>query len=391
MRAFIKYTKPRLLYCTWLMCALGCSNSAGTAADAIGPIIDAGTVPVTAAAGQADTVVVSGAGSANRPHDSAVATDAPTTATKAPDAAGTSTRADAATPAKDAAVAPRKDAAPSDAAGTAPQKCPASQAPLTAGNQTISLQHGGQARSYILHVPPGVTATKPLAVVFDLHGAYSNASQQQGLSGWDAVAEREGFLTVYPEGTGGFWNVDDTCCGTAGTNKVDDVGFIKAIIKKLSTDTCIDSKRIYATGLSNGGGFTHRLGCDAADAIAAVAPVSTDLRTNPCKPARPISMMEFRGTGDTLEPYEGGVVGPPGGQYTSPGAKGSLKLWTDINQCTGTPKTIDQYCESYTECTGGVETDLCSMPDVGHVPYSNALNFSIVETAWKMFKRQPMK
>ena len=102
-------------------------------------------------------------------------------------------------------------------------------------------------------------------------------------------------------------------------------------------------------------------------------------------------MLEVRGLADTLEPYEGGVVGPAGGQYTSPGAKGSLKLWADINQCTGTPTTIEKYCESYTECKDGVETDLCSLPNVDHGAYGNSLNFNIASTAWKMFQRQPMK
>jgi polyhydroxybutyrate depolymerase len=273
------------------------------------------------------------------------------------------------------------------AADATPQTCSASQP--TPGNLKASLQHGGQSRSYILHVPSGLTGAKPLAVVFDLHGAGGSGSQQQGLSGWDAVANREGFLTVYPDGTGGYWNVDDTCCGTAGTNKIDDVGFVRAIIEKLRAGYCIDSQRIYVSGFSNGGGLTHRLGCEAADVIAAIAPMSTDLRTQPCTPARPISMMEFRGTADSLEPYEGGLVGPAGGQYLAVGAKASLKLWADINLCTGTPTTIDKYCESYTACGGGVETDLCSLPKVDHSPYGNSLSFSVVDTAWKMFQRHP--
>ena len=133
------------------------------------------------------------------------------------------------------------------------------------------------------------------------------------------------------------------------------------------------------------------MGCDAADVVAAVAPVATDLRTQPCNAARPISMMEVRGIDDSLEPYAGGVVGPPDGQYVSPGAQGSLQLWADINQCTGTPVTIEEYCESYTECADGVETDLCSLPGVDHGAYGNSLNFDIASVAWRMFQRQPMR
>jgi polyhydroxybutyrate depolymerase len=303
-------------------------------------------------------------------------------------------RAGAAAPGKDAGAATKdasvstKDAATADASAPEVQKCPASATALKAGNSTGSLSHGGQNRSYLVHVPATATGKTPIPLVIDLHGYSSDGAGQEGISGWNALADKEGFIVVYPNGIGSSWNVDDTCCGTAGTDKVDDVGFIKAVIKRLSEQTCIDKNRIYASGLSNGGGFAHRLGCDAADVIAAIAPVSTDLRTEPCTPARPISVMAFRGTSDTLEPYEGGVVGPSGGQYTSPGAKGSLELWRKIDQCTGTPTAIDQNCESYTACADGVEADLCSMPNVGHVPYSS---FSVIETAWKMFKRQPMK
>jgi polyhydroxybutyrate depolymerase len=289
--------------------------------------------------------------------------------------------------APDAAKPLGADASDASSAGT----CPAGLAAPTAGNRKATLQHGGKSRSYILHVPSGLSAGKPLAVVFDLHGASGSGSSQQGQSGWGATADREKFLMVYPDGIDGYWNVDDTCCGTAGKQKIDDVGFIKAIIVELNKDLCIDAKRIYVTGWSNGGGLTHRMGCDAADVIAAIAPIATDLRTQPCKPSRPISLMEVRGMADSLEPYEGGVVGPAGGQYTDVGAKASQKLWADMNQCTGTTTTIDKYCDSYTACKDGVETNLCSLPGVDHSPYGNSLGFSVPDTAWKMFQRQAMK
>jgi polyhydroxybutyrate depolymerase len=285
------------------------------------------------------------------------------------------------------------DAAKPDApaADGSSQTCPTGLVVPSAGNRKANLQHGGKTRSYTVHVPSGLSAGKPLAAVFDLHGASGSGSGQQGQSGWGAVADRNGFLVVYPDGVDGYWNVDDTCCGTAGKQKIDDVGFLKAIIPQLGKDFCIDAKRIYVTGFSNGGGLAHRMGCDAADVIAAIAPMATDLRTQPCKPVRPISMMEFRGTKDSLEPYEGGLVGPAGGQYVAVGAKASLKLWADINQCTGTATTIDKYCESYTACQDDVETDLCSLTGVDHSPYGNSLNFNVADVAWKMFQRQPMR
>lgn len=278
----------------------------------------------------------------------------------------------------------------SGAAGQGPQPCPDSLDALAAGDHTATLQHDGRARTYLLHVPSGVTGTVPTALVIDLHGAGGNGRQQQQMSGWDAVAGREGFLTVYPDGIDGYWNVDDTCCGTAGDEQIDDVGFLRAIVEELGRASCLDRRRIYVSGFSNGGGLAHRMGCDAADLVAAIAPSDTDLRTQPCLASRPISMIEFRGLDDELEPYEGGVVGPPGGQYVSPGGPGSLELWAEINECTGTPATTEQYCETYPQCAGGVETTLCSLPGVGHGCYSNSLGFEVASVAWSVFERQPL-
>jgi len=275
-------------------------------------------------------------------------------------------------------------------AGGGGQSC-AGRPSLSAGDSKLTLQYGGRARSYLLHVPSGLAAGTALAVVIDLHGAGGNGSQQKGMSGFSGLADKKKFLAVFPDGVDGYWNVDDKCCGTAGKEKVDDVGFLKAIVSKLKTDTCIDSQRVFVSGFSNGGGLTHRMGCDAADVIAAIAPMSTDLRTQPCKPTRPISMLEIRGLADSLEPYAGGLVGPEGGMYTAVGAKASLQLWADINQCTGTTSTFEKYCERYTQCGTGVETALCSLPNVDHSPYGNSLNVDVASVAWNLFERQPMK
>jgi len=228
-------------------------------------------------------------------------------------------------------------------------------------------------------------------VVLDLHGAGGDGAQQQGMSGFSSLADKEKFLAVFPDGIDGYWNVDDKCCGTAGQEKIDDVGFLRAIITKLSEETCVDGARIYVSGFSNGGGLAHRMGCEAADVIAAVAPTATDLRTQPCTPSRPISMLEVKGMADSLEPYAGGLVGPAGGQYVAVGAKASLELWADIDECAGAVTKLDEYCESYTQCAGGVEADLCSLPNVDHSPYGNSLGFNVANVVWSMFERQPLR
>ena len=274
---------------------------------------------------------------------------------------------------------------------TSTHPCGASQSPPKAGDATITMQSGGRSRSYIQHAPSGLVSGAALAVVIDLHGAGGNGRQQQGLSGFSSLADQQKFLAIFPDGVDGYWNVDDTCCGTAGKQKVGDVGFLKAIITKLSTETCIDAKRIYVSGFSNGGGLAHRMGCEAADVIAAIAPTATDLRTEPCNVARPISMMEVKGMADSLEPYEGGLVGPAGGQYVAVGAKASQKLWADIDKCSGATTTSDKYCANYSQCADGVEVDLCSLPNTDHNAYGNSQGFNVASVIWNMFKRQAMK
>lgn len=260
------------------------------------------------------------------------------------------------------------------------------KAPLSGGDHTYTLQHDGRNRSYIVHIPRGYLAEKAVPLVLDFHGHMSSAAQEKSGSGWLEKADAKGFIVVFPSGIGGSWNVGN-CCGQALSQNSDDVGFAKAIVDKLKTIACIDPKRVYATGISNGGGFAHRLACEAADVFAAIAAASADLVTEPCTPVRPISEMSIRGTGDRLVAYEGGLVGSG---WHSPGAVGGFELWQDVDNCTGSPDTIHQYCQRFTQCEDDVEVMLCTLPRVGHILYDNALGFDVPDVAWEMFERQTM-
>ncbi|MBN1608534.1 MAG: hypothetical protein JW940_18020 [Polyangiaceae bacterium] len=270
-------------------------------------------------------------------------------------------------------------------AGT-PPACPTSST-IGVGDNRATLQHGGRSRSYLVYVPRSVDSDTAVPLVLDFHGSGGTSTQQESSSGWREKAEKEGFIVVYPDGVGKAWNVGN-CCGEALSGNVDDVGFTRAVIEAVSKAACIDPKRIYATGMSNGAGFVHRLACEAADVIAAVAAASADLVTDPCTPARPISELSVRGLDDTMVAYEGGNTGSTG--WYSPGAKGTLELWKEIDQCTGSPDTSRQYCETYAPCSAGVEVTLCSLPSTGHDTYHNAVSFSVPDVAWEMFQRQPM-
>jgi len=271
------------------------------------------------------------------------------------------------------------------AAGGSAQ-CP-STSTLKSGDNKATLQFGGRSRSYVVYVPSSVKSGTAVPLIFDFHGHGGSSTQEESSSGWKKKADQVGLVMVYPDGVDSSWNVGN-CCGLAMSENVDDVGFTKAMLETVSKAACIDAKRVYATGMSNGAGFTQRLGCEAADVIAAIAAASADLVTDPCTPARPISVLAVRGLSDTTVAYAGGNTGSTG--WYDPGAKKSLDLWKQIDQCTGSEVTTHTYCESYTTCAAGVEDTLCSLPNTGHDTYNNAVGLSVPDVAWEMFQRQPM-
>jgi len=249
-------------------------------------------------------------------------------------------------------------------------------------------------RTFIRHVPPGYTGKSPVPVVLDFHPLGGSGSTWKGSTSWGSVADSQGFIMIWPDGVGSSWNVG-RCCSTAQSQNVDDVAFTKAIVTTLEKEACVDPKRVYATGCSNGGGMAFKVACDAADVIAAVAPVDFDCVTgsssNPscgnCAPARPIPEIQFRGTNDTAVPYGGGS-GPRGTIF--PGALESFMEWGGINLCTGSPQALSDHagCQAYPSCGGGVETALCTVQNGTHC--GNYQSFGIVNIAWQMFTKQAL-
>jgi polyhydroxybutyrate depolymerase len=140
--------------------------------------------------------------------------------------------------------------------------------------------------------------------------------------------------------------------------------------------------------------MAYRVACDAADAIAAVAPVDFDCITGPtndpscasCSPSRPISEIQFRGTSDFAVPYNGGST-PVVPGLTFPGAEQNLATWGGLNVCTGSPEGLPSHaaCEAFPTCGGGVDTVLCTVQNGTHCgSYSS---FGIVDIVWEMFQR----
>lgn len=230
--------------------------------------------------------------------------------------------------------------------------------PATPTDSTESITHDGIERTYILHVPSSYDASKPIPLVLSFHGGGGNAENQRRVSGFNELADKNGFIVVYPNGTGRLdsnvltWN-GGACCGYAAQNQIDDVGFVRALIAELQSQYNIDPKRIYAAGFSNGGIMSYRLACEAADIFAAIGPVSGTLNYAECDPSEPVSVIHIHGTDDTHLPYDGGVGDDSITNVDYESVEESINFWLDHDQCAKTPKSANQpevRIEAYDEC-----------------------------------------
>jgi polyhydroxybutyrate depolymerase len=251
--------------------------------------------------------------------------------------------------------------------------CRAAPASAT-GTRTGTITVGGLARTYLLHVPQHL-ASKP-ALVVNLHGGGGTAAGQEQLSGFDAVADREGFLVVYPQGYDKGW-ADGRGTNTAEKHGVDDVEFVKALLDRLEPEYSVDESAVFATGFSNGGFMTQRLGCDLADRFAAVAPVAGTLGTQvTCHPSRPVSVLEIHGTADPVVPYDGGrMTIERGGASTIVSAPAMVERWRAIDGCHTQPTRSDidtaddgtaVTAMTSSPCTDGTAVAFYSVAGAGH-------------------------
>ena len=209
----------------------------------------------------------------------------------------------------------------------------------------MALSYGERDRTYLLHIPPQGLSGRALPVVLNFHGGGGHATQQQEYTELDTVADREGFYTVYPNGTGRMsshfltWNAGN-CCGYAKDHKIDDVGFSQALLSHLSTVVPIDHTRIYATGLSNGAMMAYRLAAEASDLVAAIAPVAGSMMVSTFAPSHAVPVMHVHSLDDPRAPYEGGE-GPPfpltNRRVTHPPVESQLHRWVERNQCQVPP------------------------------------------------------
>lgn len=195
---------------------------------------------------------------------------------------------------------------------------------------------GGETRTYLLHVPASIKPGKAAPLVLVFHGGGGHARNMPRFTRFDRLADEQGFIVAYPEGLNKHWS------DSRGLSSADDVGFIRALIAELERSQNIDPKRVYATGISNGGFFSQRLACDLADKIAAVASVAATMPESlvpACHPARPVSVLFLQGTKDPLVPIDGGAVARTHGRCVSLAAASSF--WRNRDQTSSTPATAD--------------------------------------------------
>jgi polyhydroxybutyrate depolymerase len=206
----------------------------------------------------------------------------------------------------------------------------------------------GQTREYSEYKPAGIDSSKPLALVVVLHGGFGSDSQAEKSYGWDELADYQGFIVVYPNGIGRTWNAG-ACCGAAAKNNVNDIEFLTSVINDLTRNEKIDPKKVYLTGISNGGALAYRYACEGKFSIAAIASVSGGLSST-CETPHALSVMEIHGLDDQHIPIEGGY-----------GSKGFAKVdWLPLSQTLDKFKAVNN-CQANTSTTKGeVETSVSS-------------------------------
>lgn len=246
-----------------------------------------------------------------------------------------------------------------------------------ASGQRQTLMHDGIKRSYVVRIPGDLAQHNTLVpLVLVLHGGGGNADYAERMTGFTREAERAGFIVAYPEGTGRFdgkfltWNAGH-CCGYAMRNRVDDVGFINELIDKLAKEYPIDPRRIYVTGMSNGGMMTHRLGIELSSKLAAIAPVVATLFGDETRPRYPVSALMLNGMLDKHVPSQGG---PPGGRFPDAWDGTPMKpaqeqavFWADADGCTNSDKDDrGTFVLLRYRCPAGRAVEIYLIRDNGH-------------------------
>ena len=275
---------------------------------------------------------------------------------------------------------------------------------------TGSILSRGLKRDYLLHVPPTYRPSQPTPLVISLHPAALWPATQAALTHWDLLADREGFIVVYPAGT----TLNGSPTGLLPfrvwllrpeTTLNENVRFISDLIDTLATRYDIDPQRVYVSGFSNGGAMAFTLSCRLSGRVAAIGTVSAaqDQPWSRCSDTTPMPLINFHGTAD-LVPYGGGKV------WASPRPFPSVLDWTASwarrNHCADLPAidtiATDLIRESYEGCMHDATVVLYTVRDGGHAwpggkPFPAWLvgrttsSVDATELMWAFFRAHPRR
>jgi len=279
------------------------------------------------------------------------------------------------------------------------------------GSATYSLQSGGHTRQVIVHVPANYSGKTKVPLVLNLHGSESDAQAQEVFSGMDVTSDADGFIVAYPQaliadGGGYEWNIPGVSLPGGQDPPADaanDVTFLTSLVSVLAANYCVDTHRVYATGMSGGGRMASQLGCDASQTFAAVAPVSGLRFPSPCPAARSVPVIAFHGTADDVDPFEGN-----GQAYWTYSVPTAAQRWAAKDGCqTSSPRRVTStgyLLTDYQGCASNAAVELYAVANEGHEwPGGPAMPASITRalgpqsdavdannTMWAFFAAHPM-
>ncbi len=250
-----------------------------------------------------------------------------------------------------------------------------------AGTREVVIASGGRDRRFVLSVPASALTGRPAPLVLAYHGVGSTPEAFLAVSDFESKAAAEGFVVAAGAGVDRSWNAG-VCCDPAAALDVDDVGFTRDMIAAIEDEVCIDSDRIFATGFSNGGAMTFRLACQAADTLAATAPVAGGIASS-CEPARANSVLIVQNVDDPVVPFVLGEV--------------AFDQLAGSNGCgaerTSSAPASNASCEAAPSCDQGTTTQLCAIAGISHVWPGGATDpegpYRATDEIWTFFQSAP--
>jgi polyhydroxybutyrate depolymerase len=300
----------------------------------------------------------------------------------------------------------------------------AASPPALAGHQSAAFESGGLLRHYLLHLPTGYDATRPVPLVIMLHGMGGSGANAARETGWSALADSETFVVAYPDASRPdpalppslrtnppAW-ADGSGRFHAARNGVDDVAFIRDLIARLTHEHAIDRQRVYVTGFSNGGSMAFRVGAELAGQVAAIAPVAGASWLADVRPQRALSLFYLSGTADPLNPFEGGYPKmafggrEQGGKPKAP-VMTAISAWAAALGCqtrASTDDTIDGVrTRVFGACRDDAEVRVVTVEGLGHI-WAGGQNLlpefmvgkptdklKATNTIWEFFGRHSMR